>query len=128
MARRGYPPEFRRRVVDLVEGGRKVAEVAATPGRAAGAADAVRVRRGITRCRYVTSQCEQQTNHQEHWKCLGHRRTRSRGSNSRNGLSRTSIEDIPPALPATGHVSRVERLRRHAWRRGGKCAERCENT
>jgi len=29
MARRGYPPEFRRRVVELVEGGRKVAEVAA---------------------------------------------------------------------------------------------------
>lgn len=29
MARRGYPPEFRRRVVALVEGGRKVAEVAA---------------------------------------------------------------------------------------------------
>lgn len=28
MARRGYPPEFRRRVVELVEGGRKVAEVA----------------------------------------------------------------------------------------------------
>jgi transposase-like protein len=28
MARRGYPPEFRRRVVDL-EGGRKVSEVAA---------------------------------------------------------------------------------------------------
>ena len=28
MARRGYPPEFRRRVVDLVEGGRKVAEIA----------------------------------------------------------------------------------------------------
>jgi transposase-like protein len=28
MARRGYPPEFRRRVVDLVEGGRRVAEVA----------------------------------------------------------------------------------------------------
>jgi len=28
MARRGYPPEFRRRVVDLVEGGRKVCEVA----------------------------------------------------------------------------------------------------
>ncbi len=28
MARRGYPPEFRRRVIDLVEGGRKVAEVA----------------------------------------------------------------------------------------------------
>jgi transposase-like protein len=25
MARRGYPPEFRRRVVELVEGGRKVA-------------------------------------------------------------------------------------------------------
>ena len=32
MARRGYPPEFRRRVVDLVEGGRKVAEVAADLG------------------------------------------------------------------------------------------------
>ena len=29
MARRGYPPEFRQRVVDLVEGGRKVSEVAA---------------------------------------------------------------------------------------------------
>ncbi len=29
MARRGYPPEFRRRVVDLVEGGRKISEVAA---------------------------------------------------------------------------------------------------
>jgi len=28
MARRGYAPEFRRRVVDLVEGGRKVSEVA----------------------------------------------------------------------------------------------------
>ena len=28
MARRGYPPEFRRRVIDLIEGGRKVAEVA----------------------------------------------------------------------------------------------------
>jgi len=28
MARRGYPPEFRRRVVDRVEGGRKVSEVA----------------------------------------------------------------------------------------------------
>jgi transposase-like protein len=28
MARRGYPPEFRRRIVELVEGGRKVAEVA----------------------------------------------------------------------------------------------------
>jgi len=27
MARRGYPPEFRRRVLELVEGGRKVAEV-----------------------------------------------------------------------------------------------------
>jgi hypothetical protein len=27
MARRGYPPELRRRVVELVEGGRKVAEV-----------------------------------------------------------------------------------------------------
>jgi transposase-like protein len=28
MARRGYPSEFRRRVIDLVEGGRKVAEIA----------------------------------------------------------------------------------------------------
>ena len=28
MARRGYPAEFRRRVVALVEGGRKVCEVA----------------------------------------------------------------------------------------------------
>jgi transposase-like protein len=28
MARRGYSPEFRRRVVDLVEGGRKVCDVA----------------------------------------------------------------------------------------------------
>ena len=26
MARRGYPSEFRRRIVDLVEGGRKLAE------------------------------------------------------------------------------------------------------
>lgn len=32
MARKGYPPEFRRRVVELVEGGRKVAEVAADLG------------------------------------------------------------------------------------------------
>ena len=32
MARRGYPPEFRRRVVALVEGGRKVSEVAAELG------------------------------------------------------------------------------------------------
>ena len=32
MARRGYPPEFRRRVVKLVEGGRKVSEVAADLG------------------------------------------------------------------------------------------------
>ena len=32
MARKGYPPEFRRRVVELVEGGRKVAEVAAGLG------------------------------------------------------------------------------------------------
>jgi len=32
MARKGYPPEFRRRVVDLVEGGRNVAEVAADLG------------------------------------------------------------------------------------------------
>ncbi len=28
MGRRGYPPEFRRKVLDLVESGRKVAEVA----------------------------------------------------------------------------------------------------
>ena len=28
MGRRGYPPEFRRRVVDLVEAGRKVTDVA----------------------------------------------------------------------------------------------------
>ena len=32
MARRGYPPEFRRRVVDLVEGGRKVSEIASEVG------------------------------------------------------------------------------------------------
>jgi transposase-like protein len=32
MARRGYQPEFRRRVVELVEAGRKVAEVAADLG------------------------------------------------------------------------------------------------
>jgi transposase-like protein len=32
MARRGYPAEFRRRVVDLVEGGRKVSEIAAARG------------------------------------------------------------------------------------------------
>lgn len=32
MARRGYPAEFRRRVVELVEGGRRVAEVAADLG------------------------------------------------------------------------------------------------
>lgn len=31
-ARRGYLPEFRRRLVELVEGGRKVAEVAADLG------------------------------------------------------------------------------------------------
>jgi len=28
VGRRGYPPEFRRRVIDLVESGRSVAEVA----------------------------------------------------------------------------------------------------
>jgi len=28
MGRRGYPPEFRRRVLDLIEAGRKIAEVA----------------------------------------------------------------------------------------------------
>ena len=32
MARRGYPPEFRSRVVELVEGGRRVGEVAADLG------------------------------------------------------------------------------------------------
>jgi len=32
MARRGYPPEFRQRVVALVEGGRRVSEVAAELG------------------------------------------------------------------------------------------------
>ena len=32
MSRRGYPPEFRQRVIELVEGGRKVAEVAADLG------------------------------------------------------------------------------------------------
>jgi transposase-like protein len=32
MARRGYPPEFRRRAVELVEGGWKVPEVAAELG------------------------------------------------------------------------------------------------
>jgi transposase-like protein len=28
MGRRGYPPEFRRRILDLVEAGRPVAEIA----------------------------------------------------------------------------------------------------
>ncbi len=32
MGRRGYPAEFRRRVVDLVEAGRKIADVAADLG------------------------------------------------------------------------------------------------
>jgi transposase-like protein len=32
MGRRGYPPEFRQRVVELVEGGRRVADVAADLG------------------------------------------------------------------------------------------------
>jgi len=32
MARKGYPPEFRRRVVELVESGRGVADVAADLG------------------------------------------------------------------------------------------------
>lgn len=32
MGKRGYPPEFRRRVLDLIEAGRKVAEVAADLG------------------------------------------------------------------------------------------------
>ena len=37
MARGGYPPEFRRRVVELVEGSRKVAEVAADLGKSSAA-------------------------------------------------------------------------------------------
>lgn len=32
MARQGYPPEFRRRVLDLIASGRKVADVAADLG------------------------------------------------------------------------------------------------
>jgi transposase-like protein len=32
MARRGYPPEFRRRVMDRVKGGRKVSEIASELG------------------------------------------------------------------------------------------------
>ena len=32
MGTRGYPPEFRRRVLDLIEAGRKIAEVAADLG------------------------------------------------------------------------------------------------
>jgi transposase len=32
MGRRGYPPEFRRKVLDLVEAGRSVAEVASDLG------------------------------------------------------------------------------------------------
>jgi transposase len=32
MGRRGYPPEFRRRVLDLVEAGRPIAEVAQALG------------------------------------------------------------------------------------------------
>ncbi len=32
MARRGYPAEFRRRVIDLVEGGKRVAEVSRDVG------------------------------------------------------------------------------------------------
>lgn len=32
MARRGYPAEFRRRVLDLAEGGRKVADIATDLG------------------------------------------------------------------------------------------------
>jgi transposase-like protein len=31
VGRRGYPPEFRRKVLDLVESGRSVADVASTP-------------------------------------------------------------------------------------------------
>ena len=32
MGRRGYPPEFRRKVLDLVEAGRPIAEVAQALG------------------------------------------------------------------------------------------------
>ena len=32
MSRRGYPPEFRRRVLDLIEAGRKIADVAGDLG------------------------------------------------------------------------------------------------
>ena len=32
MGRRGYPPEFRRKVLDLVEAGRRIAEVAQALG------------------------------------------------------------------------------------------------
>jgi Transposase len=32
MGRRGYPPEFRRRVLDLIEAGRKIADVATDLG------------------------------------------------------------------------------------------------
>jgi hypothetical protein len=32
MGRRGYPPEFRRKVLDLVEAGRPIAEVAQVLG------------------------------------------------------------------------------------------------
>jgi len=32
MGRCGYPPEFRRRVLDLIEAGRKIAEVATDLG------------------------------------------------------------------------------------------------
>ncbi len=34
MGRRGYPPEFRRKVVELVEAGQSVADVASTMGSA----------------------------------------------------------------------------------------------
>jgi hypothetical protein len=34
MGRRGYPLEFRRKVLDLVEAGRPIAEVAKAPGSA----------------------------------------------------------------------------------------------
>jgi transposase-like protein len=32
MGRRGYPPEFRRRVLDLIEAGRKIADLATDLG------------------------------------------------------------------------------------------------
>jgi hypothetical protein len=49
MARRGYPHEFRRRVVELVEGGRRVAEVS-RGSRDQRADDLYVAAAGTTRC------------------------------------------------------------------------------